>query len=388
MRQALRLARRALGDTSPNPAVGAVVVSRGRVVAVGYHRRAGLPHAEAVALRRAGDAARGATLYVSLEPCSHTGRTPPCCDAILRAGIRRVVVAVRDPDPRVNGRGLARLRRAGVALTSGILAREAAQLNAPFVKSMTVGLPHVTLKIAQSLDGKIATAAGRSRWISSPESRRLAHELRRQADAVVVGIETVLHDDPLLTVRDARRPPRAGRPLKVILDSRLRLPPSSRCLSPASPAKTIVATTSRSASRRAAIERRGAEVLVLPASSPAGRVPLRRLLAWLRARHEVTAVLIEGGGEVVAGALRERLADRAVWFIAPMLLGGRVSPGAVGGAGVMKLQDAVRLAGVTVRRAGQDVVVDASVIYPRRSGRRTGTAPRPSVFNVRPSGRR
>ena len=363
MRLALRLAARALGDTSPNPAVGAVVVNRGRVVGTGYHRRAGLPHAEAVALSKAGAKARGGTLYVSLEPCNHSGRTPPCCDAILKAGIRRVVAAMKDPNPITNGHGLARLRRGGVAVTTGILADEAARLNAPFVKSVTTGLPWVTAKVAQSLDGKIATRTGESRWISSSDSRRLAHQLRRQADAILVGIRTVLRDDPLLTTRDPRRRARPGRPIKVILDSRLRLPVSSRCLSSASPAPTVVATLSRSSTKRAALERRGAEVLLCPAS-PRGRVSLRWLLARLLARDGVMSVLLEGGGEVLASALRERVVDRVMWVVAPVILGGRASPGSVGGNGVRLLSQAVRLNDVAIRRLGGDLVIDAALTYP------------------------
>ncbi|MBI3325015.1 MAG: bifunctional diaminohydroxyphosphoribosylaminopyrimidine deaminase/5-amino-6-(5-phosphoribosylamino)uracil reductase RibD [Candidatus Omnitrophica bacterium] len=365
MRLALRLAARAIGDTAPNPVVGAVVVNRGRVVGKGHHARVGLPHAEVVALRRAGSKARGATLYASLEPCNHTGRTGPCCDAILEAGIRRVVAAMVDPNPITRGRGLARLRRAGVAVTTGVLADEAARLNRPFVKVMTRRLPWVTAKIAQSLDGKIATRAGVSRWISSEASRRLAHRLRREADAVVVGINTVLRDDPLLTARDPFRRARPERPIKVILDSRLRLSRSSRCLSSASPAPTVVATTSRSPAKEAALRRRGAEVAVL--RPVRGQVPLRRVLELLVRRYGVLSVLIEGGGEVLASALRARLVDRVVWCVAPIIIGGRTSPTAVGGEGIAALAEAVRLEGVTLRRVGQDLVIDAAVIYPEKA---------------------
>ena len=363
MRRALRLAQRACGDTSPNPMVGAVIVRNGRIVGSGYHRRAGWPHAEVEALRRAGARASGATLYVTLEPCTHTGRTPPCCEAVIRAGVKRVVIAAKDPNPLTNGRGIARLRRAGLRVTTGVLEAEAKDLNAPFTKWITKRMPWVVAKIAQSLDGKIATRTGQSRWISSAASRVMAHRLRRQVDAVVVGVHTVLHDDPRLSARDPSRPPRPARPLKVIVDSRLRTPIASRCLSDAS-AQAIIATTSQaSRAKRAQFERRGVRVLVFQPIK--GRVPLRPLFQTLARRFEVMSVLVEGGSEVLASAFRERLVDRVVWLIAPMVLGGRTSPSSVGGEGVAKLQQAVRLSDLHVSRLANDLVVEAAVEYPR-----------------------
>ena len=358
MAAALRLARKAAGRTSPNPLVGAVVVRNGRVVGSGYHRRAGEPHAEVDALRQAGPRARGATLYVTLEPCNHVGRTPPCCDAILRAGIARVVVAAIDPNPITNGRGIARLRRAGLRVVTGVRRRQAEALNAPFRKAMTARLPYAIAKIGQSLDGKIATSRGESRWITSPASRRLAHRLRREADAVLVGVTTVLRDDPRLTVRGVPRRP--GHPVKVIVDSRLRTPPTARCLN-ASTAPAMVATTSRSASRIARLRARGAEVIRV--ASRGGRVPLRPLFRRLVQRG-IHSVLIEGGGELLASALRERLVDRVAWFIAPRLIGGRRAPGAVGGDGIRRLGQAVRVEGMTCRRVGADLFIEGRVEYP------------------------
>ncbi|MBI2885542.1 MAG: bifunctional diaminohydroxyphosphoribosylaminopyrimidine deaminase/5-amino-6-(5-phosphoribosylamino)uracil reductase RibD [Candidatus Omnitrophica bacterium] len=363
MTRALQLARRAQGDTSPNPMVGAVVVSaRGRIVGAGYHRRAGGPHAEVEALRQAGPHARGATLYVNLEPCRHHGRTPPCCEALIKAGLSRVVAAMRDPNPLTNGRGLARLRRAGIEVALGVGAPEAARLNAPFIKRMTRKLPWVVVKIAQSFDGKIATASRESRWISSPASRRLAHELRRDADAVLVGVNTVRQDDPRLSVRDSARPARPGRPMRVIVDSRLRTPLTSRCLRPTPPAPVIIATTNRSPRAWKPFERLGVRVLAFRPRR--GRVPLRQLCRALSEQFEATSVLIEGGGELVAGALEERLVDRAVWILAPLLVGGRASPSSVGGAGIARLAQAARLRGLQVRRLGPDLVCEAAVVYP------------------------
>lgn len=357
MRLALRLAARAEGMTSPNPAVGAVIVKGRRIIGRGYHRRAGWPHAEVEALRRAGANARGATLYVSLEPCNHTGRTPPCTGAIITSGISRVVIAIKDPNPLVNGRGIARLRRAGIAVTIGLLADEAKAINEPFVKVMTTGLPFVVAKVGQSLDGKIATASGESRWITSPAARRFTGALRSRFDAILVGSRTVVQDDPLLTARGAG----ARHPLKVVVDSRLRISARARCLSPRSPAPSLVATTVRAGTRLRVLRRAGVEVLTLPARQ--GRVPLRRLFGLL-AHRGIQSMLIEGGGEMLAGALAERLVDRLLFVVAPRLIGGRSAPGSVGGPGIRRLSHTVRLADVRYRPIGPDVVVEARVVYP------------------------
>ena len=362
MTQALRLARRAEGRTSPNPMVGAVVVKGGRVIGQGFHRRAGAPHAEIEALRQAGRRARGSALYVTLEPCNHYGRTPPCSDAIIRAGVASVVIGARDPNPITNGQGLAKLRRTGIRVTHGVMEHEARRLNAPFEKAMVAKLPWVIAKAGQSLDGKIATAAGQSRWITSEASRRVGQAWRGRVDAVLVGIHTILRDDPRLTARGG--PSQRGRPVKIIVDSQLRTPPAARCLSARPAAPTIIATTVRRPSRQALLERRGASVMVLPPRQ--GRVPLRRLFRSLVARG-IHSILIEGGGEVLAGALAERLVDRIAWFIAPTLIGGRRAPGSVGGEGVSHLQQAIRLADVTVSRVGPDLCVEARVVYPKKA---------------------
>ncbi|MBI4596820.1 MAG: bifunctional diaminohydroxyphosphoribosylaminopyrimidine deaminase/5-amino-6-(5-phosphoribosylamino)uracil reductase RibD [Candidatus Omnitrophica bacterium] len=359
MRQALRLARRGIGRTSPNPMVGAVLVKHGRVIGTGYHQRAGRPHAEANALRAAGSRARGATLYVTLEPCQHTGRTPPCCEAILAAGIRRVVVASKDPNPITRGRGLAYLRRAGIALTIGLLAEDARRLNAPFEKAMTEGLPLVIAKIGQSLDGKIATTAGESQWITSAASRRLGHRLRGEVDAVLLGITTVLRDNPRLTARGVRR--RAGRPVRVIVDSCLRIPLNARCVQQLTIQPTIVATTVRSNAKRLALRQRGVDVIAFPGSS---RVPLRRLFQQL-AQRGVQSLLIEGGGEVLASALAERVVDRVLICVAPLIIGGREAIGAVGGRGIRRLSEAIHLDQMAVRRVGPDLCVEGRLVYPR-----------------------
>lgn len=371
MKQALRLARRAEGCTSPNPMVGAVVVKAGRVVGRGFHRRAGSPHAEVEALTQAGRRARGATLYVTLEPCNHYGRTPPCSDAIIRAGVADVVVGAQDPNPITNGQGLAKLRRSGIRVTNGVVEYEARRLNAPFEKAMVSKLPWVMAKVGQSLDGKIATATGQSRWITSAPSRRLSHQWRRRVDAVLVGIHTILRDDPRLTARSPRRSLPGGRgkgasrrgwPVKIVVDSQLRTPPTARCLTAHPAAPTIIATTVHRPARQAWLERRGAEVFVFAPRQ--GRVPLRRLFKRLVTRG-IHSVMIEGGGEVLASALAERLVDRIVWFIAPTLIGGRNAPGSIGGEGIGRLAQAIRLADLEVRRVGPDLCVEARVVYPK-----------------------
>lgn len=361
MRLALQLAAKAHGRTAPNPMVGAVVVQRGRMVGQGYHQRAGQPHAEIIALRRAGSRSRGATLYVTLEPCQHHGRTPPCCPAIVNAGIRRVIIAARDPNPLTDGRGIRQLRRAGIDVREGLLAAESRRLNEAFETVMRRAIPLVIGKIGQSLDGKIATVSGESRWITSAAARHQAHQLRRQVDAILVGVKTVLHDDPLLTAR--RVGGQAGRPVKIIVDSRLRTPPTARCLSASSPAPTIIATLAADGAARRTLERRGAEVWVFPRKAGQDSVPLTPLCRQL-VRRGVQRLLIEGGGEVLASAFAQRLVSRVVWWISPLLIGGRRAPTSVGGVGWKRLAAAPRITDMTVTRVGPDVRIEGRVRYP------------------------
>jgi diaminohydroxyphosphoribosylaminopyrimidine deaminase/5-amino-6-(5-phosphoribosylamino)uracil reductase len=357
MARALELAAAGLGLTSPNPAVGAVLVREGRVVGEGYHQRAGGPHAEAIALEAAGPAARGATCYVSLEPCSHHGRTPPCADALVAAGVSRVVAACGDPNPRVDGRGLARLREAGVAVTVGVGEAEARALNRAFFTFVSAKRPHVTLKSAITLDGKIAAWDGASRWITGEAARREAHRLRFLADAILVGIGTVLRDDPELTVRRSDLPPK--EPWRVVADSRLRIPIGARVLRAADPGRTVVAGAAPTPRRRAAALRElGVRVLELPRDGR--RVDLRALLDAL-GELDVVSVLAEGGGELGAALLDAGLVDRVAFFVAPRLLGGRTAPGPIGGVG-RALKDAVSLSGLSYRHVGEDLLVEGDVI--------------------------
>lgn len=362
MTRALALARRGAGRTAPNPLVGAVIVKNGRVVGEGFHARYGGPHAEVVALHRAGRSTRGATLYVTLEPCAHHGKTPPCTEAIARAGIREVVCAMRDPHPLVNGRGMRRLRHAGIRVRAGVLAEPARQLNRAFLTAVTCRRPYVILKMAQTLDGKIATVTRQSRWITGPAARRHVHALRREADAILVGIDTVLADDPRLGVR-ADGQPSANDPIKVIVDDRLRLPLGSHLVRSARHRLVVAATTARaSAARRRHLARCGVEVVPLP--SRRDRVDLRALCRWLL-RRGVHQLLIEGGGEVAASALAARIVDRAAWFVAPSLIGGALAPTSVGGPGITHVSRAVRLRQPTARWIGRDLLIEADLLYPR-----------------------
>ena len=353
MARALELAARARGCVEPNPMVGAVVVRDGQVAGEGFHQRFGGPHAEPLAIAAAGKACRGATLYVTLEPCTHHGKTPPCVDAVRAAGFARVVVAMADPDPRNQGRGIEQLRAAGIEVEVGLLEAEARRLNAPFVKLTTRGLPFLTAKWAMSLDGKIATRTGDSQWISSPPSRQLVHDLRGQADAILIGIGTALADDPSLTAR----PPGPRVATRIVADSRARLPLDSRLVATAADAPVLVATTEAApADRRHELEHAGVQVLVLPAHD--GRPSLRALMEEL-GRRQMTHVLLEGGGELCAAALADGLVDKLLVFVAPKLIGGRGAPTPVGGEGVGQVADAVQATDHTVRRVGDDLLIEA-----------------------------
>ncbi len=353
MKLALKLAARGAGWVSPNPMVGAVVVKDGQVVGRGYHRRVGLPHAEVEALRAARNAARGAELYVTLEPCNHEGRTPPCTRAILDAGISRVIIATRDPNPRVAGGGFEFLRSRGVPVEVGLLEVEARRLNEAWFHWVATGRPWVTVKAACSLDGKIATAGGESQWLTGEATRALGHRLRHQVDAIVVGIGTVLADDPQLTTRLPRGPCRD--PIRIVLDSKLRIPLTACLLHLESPAPTWVATTGQAPpAKRRALEDLGARVLVLP--EVAGRVSLPDLLEFLGAQ-QVQSLLVEGGAEVLGAFFDQKLVHLFRFFYAPTILGGRAALGVVGGLGVHRLKEASRAQNLEIRRVGEDFLV-------------------------------
>ena len=352
MDRALELARGSLGRTSPNPAVGAVLVKGDRIIGEGATQPPGHDHAEIVALKQAGQSARGATLYVTLEPHCHHGRTPPCTQAIIRAGVAEVHIATLDANQLVAGKGKAELEAAGLRVLLGEGAEEARELVEGHARWITTRLPFVTVKYAMSLDGKIATATGESRWISGPESRAYVHELRRASDAIMVGINTALRDDPQLTARDPDGAALPRQPLRVIVDSQARLLPSAQLLR--QPGKTLVAVANAPRDRREALARAGAEVLSFPGED--GAVDLSALLRHLGER-EVVSLLVEGGGTLLASLFSEGLADKVLAFIAPRILGGSTAPTPVAGQGVASLERAVRFKRVRVERVGEDVLV-------------------------------
>lgn len=358
MVRALELAEAVPGRTSPNPAVGAVVVKDGRIVGEGATEPPGGRHAEVVALENAGEAARGATLYVTLEPCCHHGRTPPCTDAIVEAGVAEVSFSHVDPDGNVSGGGKDELADAGIRTVAGEGEAEARRINEAYLKHRATGRPFVIAKFAASLDGKIAATSGDSRWVSGPQARARSHELRRRIDAIAVGINTVLVDDPQLTARievvegDSRLADR--QPLRVVLDSRGRTPRDAKVL--ACGARTLLATTDASSEQwRQEMIEGGAEVAVLP-SDEAGHVALPALLEYLGAA-DVLTLLIEGGGVLLGSFFDGRLVDKVHAVVAPMIIGGAGTPTAVAGRGAERMADALRLRDVTVDRLGEDILV-------------------------------
>jgi diaminohydroxyphosphoribosylaminopyrimidine deaminase / 5-amino-6-(5-phosphoribosylamino)uracil reductase len=361
MSLALTEAERA-GNVSPNPAVGCVIVADGTVVGRGYTQPPGGAHAEVVALREAGERARGATVYVTLEPCSHWGRTPPCADALVEAAVAAVHCALPDPDPRVRGRGIARLRRAGIAVTLGDGSEAAAEHLAAFMTHRIAGRPLVTAKFAASLDGRIATRTGDSQWISAPETRAWTLRQRAGFDAILVGAGTVLADDPQLTARRPDGTLHARQPLRIVLDSRGRTPPAARIFGPGG--RTLIATTDRSPPDwREAVAAQGGEVLCLPAVD--GRVDVAALLAEL-GRRDILTLLVEGGAAVHGTFFDNGLVDRVQAILAPLVIGGRDAPGAVGGTGPERLSQAWPMTQVRVERTGGDIIVSGTVRPPPR----------------------
>lgn len=368
MRHALALARRGIGHSQPNPAVGAVVTLQGRVVGEGYHHHAGGPHAEVVALRQAGSAARGATLYVTLEPCNHYGRTPPCTEAILAAGIRRVVVAATDPNPKVSGSGIARLRAAGLTVDVGLLEEESWGVNPWYPTYITQGRPWVHLKLATTLDGRLASSTGDARWITSPAARREVHWLRHSSGAVMVGAGTVRADDPALTAREIDPTGGIHQPWRVVVTRRLELPLTARLLAPPHPAPTLVATgPEASLEAEAQLAARGVQVWRLPLDphSPLeGGLDLGELFRRL-GREEIASVLVEGGGRLAGALLEGGWVDWVSWYVAPLALGDAGGTPALVGRPKARLAEGWRLVPGRARHVGNDVVFEG---VPRRAG--------------------
>lgn len=355
MRLALELAEQGRGWTSPNPMVGAVIVKEGRIIGQGYHARCGELHAERAALAACTEDPRGAAMYVTLEPCCHQGRQPPCTEAILAAGIRRVVVGAGDPNPQVAGKGLAILRAAGVAVQEHVAEEACTRLNRVFFHYIQTGLPYVVLKYAMTLDGKIASYTGASQWITGEEARRHVHELRGTYRAILVGVGTVLADDPLLTCRiEGRR-----SPLRVICDSHLRTPFTARVVQTAREVPTLLATCATDRERIARYEARGVQVVTLPEAE--GRVSLQALLRYL-GQNQVDSVLVEGGGTLHWSVLAAGLVHKVAAYVSPMLLGGAGAVSPVEGLGFPHPDAALRLHAPTVTRLGEDFLVEGEVI--------------------------
>ncbi|MGI5875361.1 MAG: bifunctional diaminohydroxyphosphoribosylaminopyrimidine deaminase/5-amino-6-(5-phosphoribosylamino)uracil reductase RibD [Dethiobacteria bacterium] len=357
---ALDLARQGRGKTNPNPMVGAVIVKEGEIAGTGFHRKAGDRHAEIIALEEAGEKARGATMYVNLEPCSHYGRTPPCVDAIINAGIRKVVVAVVDPNPLVAGRGVRKLKEAGIKVKVGVLEDKARRLNEVFFKYITTKTPFVIVKSAMTFDGKIATGGGKSRWITGEKSREFVHRLRSRADAIMVGINTVLKDDPLLTVR-LPGGEKGRNPVRIIVDSRGKLPLNARVVTTIPEARTILATTEYApADRLADLSAAGVEILELPLKN--NRVDLNVLMSEL-GKMEISMLMVEGGGNLNYSLLEENLIDKVYFFIAPLLFGGKNALTPFEGDGIPRVEDSWIINDVEMKQFENDLLL---IGYPAR----------------------
>jgi len=357
MEMAYGLAERAKGWASPNPYVGAVLVRRDVIVGYGYHEKPGKAHAEIVALKRAGQKAQGSTAYITLEPCIHWGRTPPCIDAILQAGLKRVVVSSFDPNPLVNKKGIRALREAGLEVSVGLLAERNKLLNESYIKYIQTKIPFVTVKAASSLDGKIATHSGNSQWISSPPVREYTHLLRGEHDAIMVGINTVLKDNPLLTVR--HRNWRGKRLVRAILDSRLRFPLQSRMFDTLSRGDICIFTSQKSSSHKAdALRQRGARVISLPGKGP--RPELKDILSWL-GEKEISSILVEGGSGLITSVFEKKIADKVLLALSPKLIGGKEAPSVYAGRGVNRITDALCLKRTRSFRIADETIVEGYV---------------------------
>lgn len=356
MRMALDLARKGKGWTTPNPLVGAVIVKGGRVIGQGYHQKYGQPHAEVNAIASAKEDVTGATLYVTLEPCSHFGKTPPCSDLLIDKNIKRVVVGTLDPNPLVAGKGIERLRSNGIEVVTGVLEEESQKLNEIFIKYIVTKEPFVVMKNAMSLDGKIATVTGESQWISGESSRKQVHSLRHELAGIMVGIETIIKDDPQLTSRTLN----SRNPIRIVVDSQLRIPIASKVLTQQDKAKTIVATTRR-ANKEKLDTLKQMDIEVLVTKEKGGRVDLKELMKLLGAKG-IDSILLEGGANLNFSALEEGIVDKIQSYIAPKIIGGKEAKTAVEGAGVHSLKNAFQIDRMTPVMVGEDLFVEGYII--------------------------
>ena len=357
MQEALGLARKGLGLTAPNPMVGAVVVADGEIVGRGFHPKAGDPHAEVLALDEAGERSLNAEIYVTLEPCNHQGKTPPCTEAIIRSGIRRVVIGTLDPNPLVEGRGADRLKKTGIKVEIGLLGQECCRLNEAWNKYITTGLPFVTLKSAASLDGRIATRSGHSQWITNEKSRHYVHQLRATHDAILIGIGTLLKDNPRLTARRPGQEPLS--PYRIVVDSLLRTPLDSKVFGPDGNQRMLLATHQHSEEKLSPYRKLVKDILILPTNS-LGQIDLLELMKTLAARG-ITSVLIEGGSEINGSALDSRIIDKVCFFYAPILIGGRGSLGMISGQGAETIDQALPIKDITIRHFDNDLCLEGYI---------------------------
>lgn len=355
MRMALDLAKKGKGWTAPNPLVGAIIVKAGKIIGQGYHEKYGQAHAEVNAIASAEEDVAGATMYVTLEPCSHFGKTPPCSDLLIDKKIKRVVVGALDPNPLVAGKGIERLRANGIEVVTGILEKESQQLNEVFMKYIVTKEPFVVMKNAMSLDGKIATVTGESQWISGEPARRQVHVLRHELSGIMVGIETVLKDDPQLT----SRMPNSNNPIRIVVDSQLRIPIASTILTHQEEAQTIIATTSKADKEKVAtLKQMGIEIIVT--KEKAGRVNLQELMKTLGARG-IDSILLEGGATLNFSALEENIVDKVQTYIAPKIIGGKDAKTAVEGAGILSLKEAFPIHRMTAVMVGEDLFLEGYI---------------------------
>ena len=355
MRKALLLAGKVSGLTSPDPCVGAVIVKDNKIISSGYHDRFTAPHAEHYAVKKAGKRARGATLYINLEPCCHFGNNPPCADLVARSGIKKVVAAMQDPNPLVNGKGFKMLKKAGVKVEVGLFEKEAKKLNEFFIKHITTGFPFVILKLAMTLDGKTATKTGDSQWISNEKSRSFVHDLRSKVDAVMAGIGTILKDDPLLSARKGKKV--IKEPYKIVIDPFAQIPISSKVLKV--PSKAIVVSTKKAPLKKTlALKKLGVRVLF--PSTRGGKIDLKDVLKILGSEN-ITSVLIEGGGNTASQAIEQKVVDKVMFFIAPKLIGGKEAPTPVEGSGIKDMKNAVRLKETGFTRFDDDIMVEGYI---------------------------
>jgi len=354
MQLALKLALKAKGKTSPNPLVGALVVKAGRIIGKGFHEKAGLAHAEVIALDQAGKKAKGATLYVTLEPCAHTGRTPPCVNRIIQSGIKEVIIGMIDPNPLNNGKGIMLLKQSNIKVRQGVLSGQLHKINESFVKYITTRLPFVTVKVAESLDGRIATYTGDSKWITSDKSRVFAHKMRKDYDAIMVGVNTVLRDNPRLDTWFS-----AKQPVKIIVDSNLSTPENANIF--AQNSRVIIITLpSRPGQETENRKRLFKKAKVIEVKEKSGQINLRDALRKI-AQLQITNIIVEGGGTLVGSLFDERLVDKILFFISPKIIGGKDAISSVMGKGVRRVDQAIKLRDLKIRRFGEELLVEAGI---------------------------